>query len=55
MKELKMLSLKEYLDRTTTLLNTNSKIKKKTEEIESSRENNEKANCYTCILRRSHD
>ena len=54
-QELKILSLREELDKTTTQLKTNSKIEKNIEEIKISMEKEENNNSYTCILRRFHD
>ena len=54
-QELKILSLREDLDKPTTHLKTNSKIEKKIEESKISIVKEEKANRNTCILRRSHD
>ena len=54
-QELKILSLKEDLDKTTALLKTNSKIEKNIEERKISMEKEENTNSHTCILRRSHD
>ena len=54
-QELKILSLREDLDKTTTQLKTNSKIEKNIEESKISIVKEEKANSNTCILRRSHD
>ena len=55
MQELKILSLKEDFDKTTTQLKTNSNIKKNTEESESSKEKDENDNNYTYTLKRSND
>ena len=52
---MKILSLREDLDKTTTQLKTNSKIEKNIEESKRSIVKEEKANSNTCILRRSHD
>ena len=54
-QELKILSLREDLEKTTTQLTTNSKIEKKIEESKISIVKEEKDNSNTCILRRSHD
>ena len=54
-KELKILSLKEYLDKPTAQLKTNSNIEKNIEESKSSMEKEKKTNSYTCILGTSHD
>jgi len=54
-QELKILSLKEDLNKAVAQLKTNSKIEKNIEESESSREKEEKANSYTDIFSRSHD
>ena len=54
-QELKILSLREDLDKITTQLNTNSKIEKNIEESKISIVKEEKANINTCFLRRSHD
>ena len=51
-KELKILSLKEDLDKTTAQLKTNSKIKNNSED---SMEDEKKNNNYTHILKRFHD
>ena len=54
-QELKILSLKEYLDKTTTQLKKNSKIKNNIEESKISIVKEEKTNNNTCSLRSSHD
>ena len=54
-QELEILSLKEDLDKTTTQLNTNSKIPNNIEESKRSIVKEEKCNSNTCILRISHD
>ena len=48
-QELKILSLKEDLDKTTTQLKTNSKIKKNIEESKISIVKEENANTNTCL------
>ena len=54
-QKLKILSLKEDLDKTTIQLNTNPNIEKNVEESKISMENEEKSNNYTRILKRTHD
>ena len=49
-----ILSLKEDLDKTTTQLKTNSKIKNNIEENKISMEKEEKDKSNTCILKTSH-
>ena len=43
------------MDKTTTMLKTNSKTEKKIEESKISMEKEEKTNNYTRIFKRSHD
>ena len=52
---MKILSLKEYMEKTIAQLKTNSKIEKNIEESKISMEKEEKTNIYTRILRISHD
>ena len=54
-QELKILSLKEYLDKTSTQFNTNSKIEKNIEERKTFIVKEEKANIITRILKIYHD
>ena len=54
-QELKILSLKEDLDKTTTLLKINSNIENNIKESKRYIENEEKANNNRCILKTSHD
>ena len=47
--------MKEYMDKTTTQLKTNSKIEKNTEESKSFIKKEEKDNSNTCTLRTSQN